>query len=48
MNTSEAIKVLKDHQRWRLGGDNKATNPKDLTKAIYIALKILKQSNMDE
>ena len=48
MNTSEAIKVLKDHQRWRLGGDNKATNPKDLTRAIDTAIKILKQFSMDE
>ena len=48
MNTSEAIKILKEHQEWRLGGDNKATNPKDLTKAIDTAIKILKQSNMDE
>ena len=48
MKTSKAIKVLKEHQRWRLGADVEATNPKCLTKAINKAIKILKQSNMDE
>lgn len=44
MTKKEALKVLIDHQKWRLGNDEiEATNPKDLTKAIELAIKLLKQ-----
>ena len=40
----EALKVLTDHQKWRLGDDSvEATNPKELTKAIDLAIKLLKK-----
>ena len=44
MTKQEALKVLEDHQKWRLGDDGvDATNPKELTKAINFAIKLLKQ-----
>lgn len=42
MKLTEAIKVLEDHQIWRLGADTPPTDPKLLTEAIDIALHLLK------
>ena len=40
MTIEQAVKILSDHQKWRLGDDTiEATNPKDLTEAINIILK---------
>ena len=37
MTLQEALKILIDHQKWRLGDDEiEATNPKDLTKEELI------------
>ena len=42
MTKKEALKVLKDHQKWRLGNDEvEATNSKELTRAIEIAIVYL-------
>ncbi len=41
MTIPEAIKVLEDHQKWRLGADTEQTDPKKLTEAIEIAIIML-------
>ena len=38
MNTSEAIKVVKEYQNWRLG-TSELLNPKTLTEAIDVLIK---------
>jgi len=40
MNTQESIKILKDHQSWRLGKTNYMPHePKTLTEAIDVLIK---------
>jgi hypothetical protein len=34
MKIKKAIKILKKHQKWRLGAETKPTEPKKLTEAI--------------
>jgi hypothetical protein len=41
MTRTEAIKVLTAHQKWRMGGNGKMTDPKTLTAATDEALRIL-------
>lgn len=42
MTKQEALKILTDHQKWRLGDDEvEATNPKELTRAIEVAIVCL-------
>lgn len=42
MKLEKVIKVLVDHQEWRLGSDEVvATNPKELTEAIDEAIRLL-------
>ena len=42
MTKKEALKVLKDHQKWRLGNNEvEATDPRELTHAIEIAIVYL-------
>ena len=44
MTLPEAIKVLEDHNKWRLGDDTiEPTKPKLLTEALEIAIHLLKQ-----
>ena len=43
MTLKEAIKVLKDHNKWRLGADTEPTDCKKLTEALEIAIHLLKQ-----
>lgn len=43
MKLSKAIKILKEHQEWRLGADTKPTDPKQLTQALEVAISILEQ-----
>lgn len=43
MTLEEAIKVLTDHNIWRLGADTEPTNPKKLTEALDIAIRLLSQ-----
>jgi len=44
MDLPEAIKILEDHQKWRLGNDEiEPTEPKKLTEAMEIAIHLLKQ-----
>jgi hypothetical protein len=38
MTLTKAIKILKKHQKWRLGAETKPTEPKKLTEAINIIL----------
>lgn len=42
MTLKQAIKVLERHNKWRLGAEIKATEPKELTEAIEVAINILK------
>lgn len=43
MKPPKAIKILKEHQKWRLGADTKPTEPKRLTQALEVAINILEQ-----
>ena len=44
MTLKQAIKILSDHQKWRLGvGD--MHSPKEITEAIDIAIHQMKQLN---
>lgn len=43
MTLEETIKVLTDHNIWRLGADTEPTNPKKLTEALDIAIRLLSQ-----
>jgi len=38
MRLKKAIKVLKKHQKWRLGAEIKPTDPKKLTEATNMVL----------
>jgi hypothetical protein len=38
MTLTKAIKILKKHQKWRLGAETKPTEPKKLTEAINVIL----------
>lgn len=42
MTLKQAIKILEDHNIWRLGADTEPTKPKELTEALQIAINILK------
>jgi hypothetical protein len=42
MSLIQAIKVLERHNKWRLGGKGKMTDPKQLTEAIEAAINIMK------
>ena len=45
MTTKQAIKIISDHQKWRLGDDNfQPTIPKQLTEALDIAITIMSKS----
>ena len=47
MTLRQAHKVLSKHQKWRMGDDRvKATDPKELTQAMEIAINIMK--NLDK
>ena len=41
MTLLEAIEILSNHQKWRKGADAPATDPKQLTEALDIAINIL-------
>ena len=44
MTTKQAIRVIFNHQKWRLGSDKvKPTVPKKLTEALDIALEIMSE-----
>lgn len=45
MTLPEAIHILKDHQNWRLGKHDNPTDPKQLTEALEIAIRLLTQLN---
>lgn len=42
MNLQEALRILKNYQKWRLGAEIDAPNPKEITEAIDIAINIIK------
>ena len=45
MTKKQALKILVNHQKWRLGSDRvKMDLPKELTVAINIAIEVLKES----
>lgn len=41
MTRNEALEHLKYYQEWRLGGNGEQPNPKDITKAIGVAIRAL-------
>lgn len=47
MTTKQAIKVLSDHQKWRMGDDNfQPTIPSKLSEALDIAINIMSKSEI--
>lgn len=42
MTKEVALYILENHEKWRQGGDIPATNPKALTRAMNVAITILK------
>lgn len=43
MTLKQAIKILKNHQKWRIGNTDKMKyTPKELTEAIDVAIRALK------
>lgn len=46
MTKKEALDILENHQKWRLGDDEvEATNPKELSNALDLAIECLKSSS---
>ena len=45
MTLLEAIEILSNHQKWRKGANTPATDPKQLTEALDIAINILTHLN---
>ena len=41
MEPNEALQILIKHQAWRLGKHDEATEPKDLTEAMNVAIQAL-------
>lgn len=41
MNNKEALEILKHFQKWRLGSDCKQPDPKLITIALKVAIKLL-------
>lgn len=41
MTRNEALEVLKYYQEWRLGGEGEQPHPKNITKAIDVAIEIM-------
>lgn len=47
MTTKQAIKVISDHQKWRMGDDKiKPTVPSKLSEALDIAINIMSKSEI--
>ena len=47
MTTKQAIKVLSDHQKWRMGDDNfQPTIPSKLSEALDIAINIMSRQRI--
>lgn len=47
MTTKQAIKVLSDHQKWRMGDDKiKPTIPSKLSEALDVAINIMSKSDI--
>jgi hypothetical protein len=44
MTLQEAIKELKYYQHWRKGADIKQPQPKRITEAINIAIKLMEET----
>ena len=43
MTLKEALKELRNYQKWRLGADIPQPDPKKVTEAIDIAINLMKQ-----
>lgn len=41
MTITEAVKILRDHQAWRKGGDGPETDPRKLSEALEWVIKTL-------
>ena len=49
MEINEAVKILKEHNQWRLGNEKyQAQNPKDITKAIIVVCDYVEKNRVDE
>lgn len=48
MTLKEAIKILAEHQEWRLGADTEPTDPNELTEALDIAIHLLNQLTVED
>ena len=46
MNVKEALKIMEEHQKWRLGGDGHPTDPKKLTEALSVAIEYLDKTTL--
>ncbi len=45
MTLAEAVDILKEYNKWRLGADTEMLHPKIITEALEIAINIL--TNID-
>lgn len=45
MTLQEAINIISEHQKWRLGAETPPTDPKQLTEALDIAIRLMTQLN---
>jgi hypothetical protein len=47
MDLKETIKVLTKHNKWRRGAEIPMIEPKEIGEALDIAIRLLKQLNID-
>ena len=48
MKPNEALQILIKHQAWRKGEHDEATEPKDLTEAMNVAIEALEKEEKDK
>lgn len=46
MTKEQAIKILIEHNKWRLGAEIQMQDPKEITAAINLAIEILKTTHL--
>jgi hypothetical protein len=42
VTTSQAIKILEAHNKWRQGADTPMQKPSDITRALEVVIDVLK------
>lgn len=45
MTNTEALEILEQYQEWRRGADTEMLGPKDIGKAIDVAIDALKRTS---